>query len=329
MAKFASLALALAPLSMKACAPGQPLGTAAAQPTVESPLPCVARLKEQAQIYELSVEAPGDRAVPLTIFAPARAGTFPLIAFSHGAFATPQRYRAMLEPLAGAGFIIIAPMHIDSEEFPRAEGEPERPPHPVTWATRNADFTLALDPPEAVIRRLGAAGLTIDPDRTIALGHSYGALIAQLPGGALAFEPDGTQVSRANPRVDAVVGWSPPGPMPGFMAKGGWSSLTAPSLTLTGTADILPGFIDDWKAHKASHDNAPLGQRAVWVGEGVDHYFGGVFGRIKDQPGAANQALFERALASSLHFIEAHSGASQPCALGPAIAGELYEEDQP
>ena len=106
----------------------------------------------------------------------------------------------------------------------------------------------------------------------------------------------------------------------------GWSTLTAPSLTITGTADILPGFVDDWEAHKASHDYAPDGARALWVGEGIDHYFGGVFGRVK--PASETEAtLFNRALATTLHFIETRSNVSQPCRLGNAVEGEIYEED--
>ena len=264
--------------------------------------------------------------VEMTVFAPTEPGTYPLIAFSHGAFAAPDRYTAMLEPLAGAGFIILAPIHIDSEDYPRAEGEPKRPPHPVTWATRNEDYVLALSPPDPVFEALGEKSLQIDPERLVALGHSYGALIAQLPGGALAFEPDGTQLDRTNAAVDAVVGWSPPGPMAGFMAEQGWSSLTTPSLTITGTADILPGFIDDWKAHKASYDYAPEGARAVWVGEGIDHYFGGVFGREKPTS-AKERALFDRALARSLHFMETHTASPQVCRLDDTMVGERYEED--
>jgi len=317
-AALASLAAGIA-LSTNACATSVLKSTNA--PT------CAQRLIGEAHTLSLRTTARDDRTVPLTVFAPAGGGTYPLIAFSHGAFAAPLRYRAMLEPLAAAGFIIVAPMHIDSEEYPRAKGEPARPPHPITWSTRNEDYALALSPPTGIITALDAQGLTIDAERTVALGHSYGALIAQLPGGAMAFEPDGTQVARTNDRVDAVVGWSPPGPMPGFMAKEGWASLTAPNLTITGTADILPGFIDDWRAHKSSYDYAPKGARAVWIGEGLDHYFGGVFGREKDVS-ETNRALFDRALATSLHFIERNIDMPRPCRLGAAIAGETYLEDK-
>ena len=262
----------------------------------------------------------------VTVFAPTQPGTYPLVAFSHGAFAAPDRYTKMLEPLAGAGFIILAPMHIDSEDYPRADGEPARPPQALTWSTRNEDFALAMEPGDETLDALSDKGLTIDADRLIAFGHSYGALIAQLPGGAVAIEPDGSQVSRLNDQVDVVIGWSPPGPMPGFMLNEGWSTLTAPSLTLTGTADILPGFVDDWRAHAASYDHAPMGKRALWVGDDIDHYFGGVFGREK-AASDKERALFDSALARSLHFIETHSQATQPCRISAGADGEMYTED--
>ncbi|MEM7701973.1 MAG: hypothetical protein AAF251_08570 [Pseudomonadota bacterium] len=317
MLRAISLSLAILGLGSSACVSGY---------ATTPPPSCAERLAAPSRVFILDVTASKARTVEMTVFAPTKPGTYPLIAFSHGAFAAPDRYTSMLKPLAGAGFIILAPMHIDSEDYPRAEGEPARPSHPITWATRNEDYALTLDLPGEMLAALKEKGLTIDTERLIALGHSYGALIAQLPGGALAFEPDGRKVDRTNTQVDAVVGWSPPGPMPGFMANEGWSTLTAPSLTITGTADILPGFVDDWKAHKASYDFAPKGQRALWVGEGIDHYFGGVFGREKPAS-ENNRELFDRALARSLHFIETHSDAVQPCRLGSAIDGETYQED--
>jgi len=287
---------------------------------------CADRLAGQARQFTIAASGAESRPIPLTVYAPEAPGRYPLIAFSHGAFAAPDRYSAMLEPLAAAGYIVLAPMHIDSEDYPRQSGDPERPPHPITWSTRNEDFELALDPDQRILEGLAREGLAPDRERRIALGHSYGALIAQLPGGAMASEPDGTQVRRADPGLDAVIGWSPPGAMPGLMTNEGWASLAAPTLTITGTADILPGFIADWEAHKASYVHAPKGARALWVGEGIDHYFGGMFGREKPAS-ERERALFGRALATTLHFIETRTGLSRPCRLGDAAAGELYEED--
>lgn len=316
-------ALAPALLALAACAPS----ASTPEESAASPLSCEERLQGSAQILEVAITASEGRSVPVTVFAPQEAGTYPLIAFSHGAYAAPGRYRALLEPLAAAGFIIVAPMHIDSEEFEHAEGEPDHPPHAVTWAARNEDFALALKPPTSLVEALSAAGLTLDLERKISLGHSYGALIAQMPGGAVAIEPDGGQIDRRDDSVDVVVGWSPPGAMDGFMAKEGWKGLTIPALTITGTTDILPGFLENWEENLAAYYNAPVGARAKWVGEGVDHYFGGVFGRVK--PADENStAKFKQALAASLNFMERHSDAPVPCALAPMGEGIIFEEDQ-
>ena len=283
---------------------------------------CAERLSGNSTEISFAATAENGRKVPLTIFAPEQAGAYPLIGFSHGAFASPTRYRAMLAPLAAAGYIVIAPMHIDSEEF----GSPERPAPADTWRTRNLDMALALDPTAEITGALAQRGMKIDPERLASVGHSYGAIMAQLPGGAMATEPDGSQVNRANSAVDAVVGWSPPGEVPGMISAEGWGTLAKPTLTITGTADILPGFIDDWRAHKASYDYAPQGNRALWVGEGIDHYFGGMFGREKPAT-ASSQALFRRALAVSLNFIDRHVNRADVCALGDAVVGESYQED--
>ncbi|WP_394728655.1 alpha/beta hydrolase family protein [Altererythrobacter sp. GH1-8] len=285
-------------------------------------LSCAQRLASPSQEIALSVGAEEGRAVPITLFAPKEPGTYPLIGFSHGAFASPTRYRAMLAPLAGAGYIVVAPMHIDSEEF----GSAERPSPLYTWNTRNLDMALALDPPKEIFAALEQLDLAIDQDRIATVGHSYGAIIAQIPGGAVATGPDGQRADFRNETVDAVVGWSPPGEVPGMISATGWNSLTAPTMTITGTTDILPGFIDDWRAHKASFDYAPAGVRTVWVGERIDHYFGGMFGREK--PADANsRRLFDRALAVSLNFIDRHLNRRDVCRLGPTVEGETLQED--
>lgn len=283
---------------------------------------CSEKLAGASQSFQIAVAAANARSIPMTVFHPAKAGKYPIIAFSHGAFATPGRYRAMLGPLAAAGYVVIAPMHVDSEEFGR-----ETPPsREETWATRNEDYALSLGVPTEVAHALAQSRISVDASKRIAMGHSFGALIAQLAGGAVAIEPDGSQVPRLDPEVSAIVAWSPPGVVPTMMDVSGWNSVAVPSLTLTGTTDILPGFVDDWRGHLASYENAPVGGRAAWVGEGINHYFGGVFGRVK--PADENsQALFARALAQSLGFIEHNLDMDRPCAPGLVIQGESYDAD--
>ncbi|MEP3050998.1 MAG: hypothetical protein ABJP48_07830 [Erythrobacter sp.] len=278
---------------------------------------CATRLAGQSQEFTLTLETVSGRQVPVTIFAPVQSGNYPLIAFSHGAFAAPDRYRAMLAPIAAAGFVVIAPMHIDSEDF----GNEAAPSQAEVWRTRNLDLALALARPQAVIDELSSRELELDPERTVALGHSYGALIAHLAAGAQAIEGVGEAADRRNAAVDVAVGWSPPGPRAGLIEPEGWSSLAVPTLTITGTKDVFPGFVDDWRVHTTSYDNTPSGLGALWVGEDVDHYFGGVFGREKPVD-AASQRLFNRALATSLEFMERGLNTAHRCMLDGPITGE-------
>ncbi|MEM8724685.1 MAG: hypothetical protein AAGE86_04095, partial [Pseudomonadota bacterium] len=93
--------------------------------------------------FEASVLSETGRQIPTMVLHPEEPGTYPLIVFSHGAFAAPDRYLKMLGPLSAAGNIVIAPMHVDSEEFERAQ----RPGAAETWQTRNEDVKLALSLP--------------------------------------------------------------------------------------------------------------------------------------------------------------------------------------
>jgi len=280
---------------------------------------CADRLSGQTATADAVVTAPSGREVPLTVLWPEARGEYPLIVFSHGAFAAPERYEAMLRPLAASGYVVIAPMHVDSELFDH--GESAAPDPNAAWTMRNEDMALALDAPASVSEMLVSDGVTIDVSQTVAMGHSYGALIAQLAGGALARDENGVVEDVSVEGIDAIVAWSPPGPLPDRMDPAGWQSMSAPSMVLTGTADILPGFIDDWRLHAVSYENAPEGTATLWVGEGVDHYFGGVFGRTR--PADANsQAMFARAIQQTIAFMDEALGRPQQCSAGQIIEGE-------
>jgi len=266
-------------------------------------------LKLDIVAQESTLTATNGRSVPVTIIAPSKPGRYPLIAFSHGNFSAPSRYRAMLDPIAAAGYVIVAPMHVDSELMPR-----DKPPsQDYVWQTRNEDFALAL----AVTRA------DVDPKHRAAMGHSYGALNAQISAGA---RPANAPAMPQNP-PQTLVAWSPPGPFPGMIAPKDWSTISTPSLTITGTSDILPGFIDDWQAHKVAHDNTPKGKRWLWVGAGINHYFGGMFGREKPVSDDEKR-LFGRAVATTIAFLDKSLKRRRPCPAGSVIAGETLEIDR-
>lgn len=238
---------------------------------------------------------------PVTIFAPDRSGRFPLVLFSTGAFSSPDRYLNMLQPIADAGYIVLAPTHLDAEIL----ALDPKPKSETVWKTRNEEIAYLATVPEPVVSLLQRRGKDIDKTRTALMGHSYGALIAQLGAGAVATDPDGSSPNRKISQIDALIVYSPPGPLAKMIDAKGWSTIDVPSLTVTGTADILPGFIDDWRLHKAAYEATPKGARWLWVGDDVDHYFDGLFGRGGSiRPEIAQR--FDHAIATTIQFLDLH-----------------------
>lgn len=233
------------------------------------------------------------REVPVRIWTPdGRAKS--LIAFSHGANSRPDKYDRLFERLAAAGHQVVAPLHVDSPDH-RDAGK----------FTRPAQIALRIADMRGIFAAYGGAL------PQIAAGHSYGAMIAQMIGGAGPTTPE--------PRVEALMAWSPPGAYaPMQIDAAMWKSLARPQLVITGTADLLPGLAPTWDVHRTSFDVAP-GPAALFVGEGVDHYFGNIICRPERQV-APQTAQFDDAVAVSLAFLDRQlSGQS----LGPLMRARV------
>lgn len=243
---------------------------------------------------EYSAQSIDARTVEVTLWQPRREGKYPLMVFSHGAFSAPQRYDALLGELAGMGFVVVAPLHIDSELL---DGQP--PPAEV-WRTRKLDVASLVGRSEHMRSQL-RDGVELAPT-TVVAGHSYGAFGAQVAAGAVAV---GEVPADPASDISAVLAFSPPGPLPGFINEDSWRTLSLPQLLLTGTGDILPGFIDNWELHASAWEQAAPGDQWLWVGEGVDHYFGNIFGRLnRDVP--AQQDQYVEALQATRQFLHAY-----------------------
>ncbi len=260
---------------------------------------------------ELTLTHLDGREARFTLWQPDQAGTYPVMVFSHGAYAAPERYDALLGPLAAMGFVVAAPLHIDSELIAT---DPPPPPAQV-WRTRKEDFARLLEAPPELVEALGP-GISLS-DEKIAAGHSYGAFGAQVAAGAAAVGDPPGQVERG---VKAVLAFSPPGLLPGFIEPNAWDQLARPQLLLTGTSDVLPGFIDDWRAHAAAYRQAPAGDQWLWAGEGVDHYFGNVFGRL-DREAPDQRPQFDEALAVSQRFLAAYTSSPLAVCSDPLSTG--------
>jgi|GEM_PF-1346748 len=221
-----------------------------------------------------------------------------LIVFSHGAYAAPDRYDVLLRAWAGQGYIIAAPLHVDSENYKnRAQFD------------QNSHLRLRVEDIERMLENL----LTVPQKKGVAFsfsgdyvaaGHSFGAYVAQIIAGAHARKGAGVDFDNDGNNPIAVIAISPPPEIPGAIDTDGWSSIDAPMLVVTGTEDVLPGFVDDWRGHLDSYEAAPAHLAYAAIFDGMDHYFNGSFGRIDVQKASVSTSAITRLNAIILNFVD-------------------------
>lgn len=237
----------------------------------------------------LSLQVASGRISQVSVWRAARPrGT---ILFSHGALSSPAKYQALLAPWAAAGFDVWAPLHVDSTDHPDTADFPGL----ASWPARLEDMA-------ALAAHVGAP-------HPVAAGHSYGGLVALTMGGAAAERPSGYLGPMRDPRVRAVVAFSPPGPIPGLVSTRGYAALAVPALIQTGTADVPPAGMSGeagWRAHLAAFDAAePGGDRFALVLDAVDHYFGGLICQ-SEVPGPRQSMQLVRAVEVSTLFLQGY-----------------------
>ncbi len=222
--------------------------------------------------HDMTLHAADGRAVPVRVFAPDKGcHRCALIIFSHGVYSDYEHYDALLEDWAAHGYVVAAPLHVDSGEHP----EHARYSVPDGRLLRLADIA-AVD----AAFRPGAPGLLQGvsfSQKMFMAGHSYGALIAEIVGGARLDGDAEGRLSRSWRTPVAVAAISPPGPIAGFVTAPGWAAISRPTLFVTGTTDVLPVYFDSYQLHLASYRAAPARFRHVLVFKGMDHSFNGAF----------------------------------------------------
>jgi len=223
------------------------------------------------------------RKISVRVLTPDGCTACPLIIFSHGANAAYDRYDALLLPFARAGYRVAAPNHTDSEEHPdRADFSP-----PDWLPTRLEDYDVIASKYETNYR--------------IAAGHSFGGLIAQIAGGA-EIASAATPVDPAY-RPNAVLAYSPPGPIPNYIEPHGWSKISVPILVTTGTKDIVPMMAEQWELHLVSFESAPPILSFALIYENMDHYMNGAYGRETDAKSPERAQALNHMTKASLFFL--------------------------
>ena len=229
----------------------------------------------------LTLKTDTGRVIPLRLLTPEGCTKCPLVIFSSGANATYDRYNSLLLPIAQAGYRVAIPNHTDSEDHPnRADYSPQ------DWTpTRLEDYA--------------AIAAQYETDYLIAAGHSFGALIAQIAGGAQL--PNTPKIDLPRPR--AVLAYSPPGAVPNFIPAKSWTSMAVPSLVTTGTTDIVPMMAETWEMHLSSYEQAPRSLAYALIYQSMDHYMNGAYGRETDEETPERETAMKHLIESSLFFI--------------------------
>src|SRR5690349_7959058 len=97
-------------------------------------------------------------------------------------------------------------------------------------------------------------------------GHSYGSLFAMIGAGAKS--PAG---ALGGPPVAAVRALSTPGKIHGLVADDAFATLNPPLMIVTGTKDVVPGFVANPADHRFAFDTAPKGNKVLLTVPGGDH----------------------------------------------------------
>ncbi|MDO5610763.1 MAG: alpha/beta hydrolase [Pseudomonadota bacterium] len=213
------------------------------------------------------------RATRMAVWVPAKVRGVVLFSSGHGAW--PERYDGVLSAWRDAGFVVVAPVHVDSMKYPGRE---------------KFSMQQGFDERLADMKAASAYVSAHWPGRPVAAaGHSYGTLISLVLGGAMA---DAAPMRDAT--VSAVLGYSSPGKIPGLVTPQTYASVEVPVLIVTGDEDRVPGFVSEPCDHLYPVETAPAGNKTALVLAGGGH----------DLIGGEPEALYQRARDVGTAFLQ-------------------------
>jgi predicted dienelactone hydrolase len=181
-----------------------------------------------------------NKGLPVKIYYPDGEGPFPVIIFSHGAFASKDTYWALGEYWASYGYVSIHPSHDDSRKDSGYRGGLMQVIRDSRlWESRPRDISFVIDSSGEIEKLAPELRGKLDRSRIGVGGHSYGAYTAQGIGGATVTMP-GESVPRsfADKRVKAVVIMSPQGEGEMGLTSHSWDNMRLPTLLIYGSRDM-------------------------------------------------------------------------------------------
>jgi predicted dienelactone hydrolase len=240
----------------------------------------------------------------------APAAGFPLVVFSHGFGGCNTQSVFLMDSLANAGYLVVAPNHADAgcgkARQARAGRHPQEPFQKAgewsdaTYKDRLADIEAVLD---AVLSAKSFQGLHVDASRAGIAGHSL--------GGYTALGIAGAWPSWKDSRVKAILALSPYSEP--FLVKNDLGHLKVPVMFQGGTLDfgVSPvvsgpgGAYDRTSAPKYYVEFQGAGHLA-WTGlnprfhDIIDRYSVAFFDRYLKGNSGQLAALFEQARPSGV-----------------------------
>jgi predicted dienelactone hydrolase len=247
-----------------------------------------------------------ERDISFNLYFPVEGEGYPLLLFSHGNWSDKGSYDRIIEHWVSHGYAVIAPDHLDCCGAPRGIFNSLRYGQLGLIEGRVDDLSRLLRELSAIEALAPTFRDKADPTTLAITGHSFGAFSAQQFGGAAAFDPDQEKyLFNRDPRVQAIVAMSPPGPMFDTITADSWQQLQTPTLVTTGTWDIQPSFWPDWRMHLMSWESALPGNKYALVTQGADHFLGNLICRTQREATPQTDAL--RMLQSaSTAFLDAY-----------------------
>jgi predicted dienelactone hydrolase len=254
-------------------------------------LGCLVSTLYAAEVHGVDYAPPGEsRVIPLRISAPATGRGLPVVLFSHGAYSSKDDYSSILDHWADAGYVVIAVSHRDSVKLGVTRGSN----NPKFFEWRLDDMQVVLANLDAILAQAPTVQPRADVTRIAATGHSFGGLVAQTLGGATFNDiaRGGGAVSRADPRVRAVIIFSGAGAFAPLLTPANFATLSLPTLVTVGSEDLkqapdLSGY--EWR--RQPYDLIAPGRKYLLTLDGADHYLGGIVGR-DDLPRSPNAAMY-------------------------------------
>jgi dienelactone hydrolase len=231
-------------------------------------------------------DAARKKEIPVAAWAPKAPGKYPVIVFSHGAGGSGAMAAAKLGPYwASHGYVVVAPTHADSIALRRKRGEDvkgavaetlkgirgEGPDQSQACRDRVRDVSFLLDAAAELEKLLPEIGGKADWSRVGIGGHSLGAYVAQVAGGAkVDFAGSGKLESLAEPRFKAVVVLSGQGAGQLGLVADSWKELKNPMLVVTGQHDRgAKGQGPEWRREPFA--GAPAGEKYFASFESANH----------------------------------------------------------